>query len=187
MRHVASFRYAYRKRRPPHQRLRLLLVSWPPGHNGDGFDRESERRRRRARHLPRRGSLRLSLRHKSRSSRRRRLQGPVRRAHPRRWRRAPARSDLRGPARHRSGRSERCRGRTHHFREYGTRGESGSGLPGVRRPSRPICSRPMAPVSVHSEKLCGPKTGLPRRRSRIARTSSAARMSPPSSSRSPAA
>ena len=25
-----------------------------------------------------------------------------------------------------------CRGRTHHFREYGTRGESGSGLPGVR-------------------------------------------------------
>jgi hypothetical protein len=44
-----------------------------------------------------------------------------------------------------------------------------------------------APVSVHSEKLCGPKTGLPRRRSRIARTSSAARMSPPSSSRSPAA
>src|SRR6201981_1552620 len=96
MRHVASFRYAYRKRRPPHQRLRLLLVSWPPGHNGDGFDRESERRRRRARHLPRRGSLRLSLRHESRSSRRRRLQGPVRRAHPRRWRRAPARSDLRG-------------------------------------------------------------------------------------------
>ena len=53
--------------------------------------------------------------------------------------------------------------------------------------SRPICSPPMAPVSVPSEKLCGPKTGLPRRRSRIARTSSAARMSPPSSSRSPAA
>ena len=39
-----------------------------------------------------------------------------------------------GPARHRSGRSEGCRGRTHHFREYGTRRESGSGLPGVRRP-----------------------------------------------------
>src|SRR5580765_8766466 len=37
-----------------------------------------------------------------------------------------------------------------------------------------------------SEKLCGPKTALPRRRSRIARTSSAARMSPPSSSRCPA-
>ena len=29
---------------------------------------------------------------------------------------------------------EWCRGRTDHFREYGTRGESGSGLPGVRRP-----------------------------------------------------
>src|SRR6202030_2621220 len=67
IRHVASFRYAYRKRRPPHQHLRLLLVSRPPGHNGHGFDRESERRRRRARHLPRRRSLRLSLRHGSRS------------------------------------------------------------------------------------------------------------------------
>src|SRR4029077_17797217 len=44
------------------------------------------------------------------------------------------RRHLRGPARQRSGRSEGCRGRTHHFREYGTRGESGSGLPGVRRP-----------------------------------------------------
>ena len=43
-----------------------------------------------------------------------------------------------------------------------------------------------AGFGVPSEKLCGPKTGLPRRRSRIARTSSAARMSPPSSSRSPA-
>ena len=71
---------------------------------------------------------------KSRSSRRHRLQGPVRRAHPRRCgehrhvqtfavRRTTGADALKGAAE-----------RTHHFRENGARGESGSGLPGVCRP-----------------------------------------------------
>jgi len=167
-------------KRPPHQRLRLLFVSRRPGttvmaltvnpNAGVGGPTPSGRR-----------SLRLSLRHESRSSRRSRLQVLFARP-PTTIAASTGRSESM-PAPTGADALERAAGELIMFREYGTRGESGSRLPGLCRP-RAVSIRLRWRRFMCFRKALWSENRLPRRRSRIARNFFGGNECTPSSSRS---